>query len=60
MEGSSASAIQDANETLAQQAMALRGKKTKNETGFASRTFGTKHQDRLRPDWRSPNAQDRR
>jgi hypothetical protein len=58
MEGFSASATQDANETLAQQAKALRGKKTKNETGFASRTFGKKHQDRLHLDWRSPNAQD--
>jgi hypothetical protein len=58
MEGSSASAIQDANETLAQQAKAPRGKETKNETGFASRIFGTKHQDRRRLDWRSPNAQD--
>lgn len=53
-------AIQDANGTFIRQSKASRGNKTKNKTGFASRTPGKRRQDRRHFAWRSPNAQDRR
>jgi len=54
----SPSAIQDANETVPRQSKAFRGNKTKNKTGFASRTSGRRYQDRRPFAWRSLNAQD--